>query len=87
MWQLYLKGGTALQQADSELSLYTHGPGGLSELKSKLSGEDLNQVYVAFLRQDAYKPESEFGYRAATAPGYIMINYIPQSVSGVRKGR
>lgn len=36
---------------------------------------DLDQVYVAFYREEV-----------DVDPGYILINYIPPSVSGVKRG-
>ncbi|KIM44913.1 hypothetical protein M413DRAFT_442886 [Hebeloma cylindrosporum] len=56
-----------------ELELHSYGEDGLEELKTKLSND---KVFFAFYREEL---DSE--------PGYIIINYIPPSVSGVRRAR
>ncbi|KAH6885551.1 hypothetical protein BKA70DRAFT_1237131 [Coprinopsis sp. MPI-PUGE-AT-0042] len=57
-----------------DLVLYGGGLDGLEELKTKIY--DLNRVFVAF-----YRMETEFGV------GYILLNYIPPCISGVRRAR
>ncbi|KAH6916207.1 hypothetical protein BKA70DRAFT_1092797, partial [Coprinopsis sp. MPI-PUGE-AT-0042] len=57
-----------------DLVLYGAGLDGLEELKTKIY--DLNRVFVAF-----YRMETEFGV------GYILLNYIPPCISGVRRAR
>ena len=56
-----------------ELGLHSYGEDGLEELKTKLSDK---AVFVAFYREEV-----------EVDPGYIIINYIPPSISGVRRGR
>lgn len=46
---------------------------GLEELKTKIY--DVDEVFIAFYREEV-----------GLDPGYVLISYIPPSVSGVRKG-
>ena len=57
-----------------ELFLAEHGSGGLHELKSRV--DDLDRVFIAFYREEL-----------EVEPGFIIINYIPPSVSGVKRGK
>jgi len=57
------------------LSLFAKGSQGLPELKSKIL-DDLDQVFIGFYREEA----------ELVNPGFILINYIPHSVSSVRRG-
>ncbi|KAG2011525.1 hypothetical protein CC2G_011629 [Coprinopsis cinerea AmutBmut pab1-1] len=57
-----------------DLVFYAHGCEGLEELKTKIY--DLDKVFVAF-----YREENE------PNPGYILINYIPVGISGVKRAR
>jgi MAP7 domain-containing protein 1 len=63
-----------LQTLSDELSLFDSGSGGVAELKNKIN--NLEQVYIAFCRETV-DLESAF----------LLINYIPASVSGVKRGR
>ncbi|KAF8159749.1 hypothetical protein B0H34DRAFT_704656 [Crassisporium funariophilum] len=63
-----------INENHDELGLHSFGDEGLEEMKTKLS--DLNEVYIAFYRE-------ERGHN----PGYIVINYIPPSISGVKRAR
>lgn len=56
------------------MSLSDYGSEGLEELKSKI--DDLDQVFIAFYREEI-----------DVEPGFIVINYIPSSISGVRRGK
>ncbi|KAF7294438.1 ADF-H domain-containing protein [Mycena kentingensis (nom. inval.)] len=65
-----------LQQPDAsrgQLFLEASGPGGLPQLKSHI--QDLGQVFFGFLRDEG------------VPDGYILLNIIPASVSGVRRAR
>jgi len=53
--------------------MHSSGRKGLEEMKMKII--DLDQVYIAFYREEV-----------GADPGYLIINYIPTSVSGVRRG-
>ena len=46
---------------------------GLEELKNKIY--DVDEVFIAFYREEV-----------DLDPGYVLINYIPPSVSGVKRG-
>ena len=63
-----------LQTMYHQLSLTDCGSGGISELKNKI--DDLEQVYIAFCRE-----------QVDLEPAFLLINYIPASVSGVKRGR
>ncbi|KAF9268966.1 hypothetical protein L218DRAFT_410550 [Marasmius fiardii PR-910] len=65
-----------LQYSDNSdrLFLRAQGDQDLSELKSQLT--DLSQVYIAFYRE-----------QVKLNPGFVLINYIPTTVSGVRRAR
>jgi MAP7 domain-containing protein 1 len=63
-----------LQNFSDEFSLYDCGSGGMAELKNKI--DDLQQVYIAFCRE-----------QVNMEPTFLLINYIPPCVSGVRRGR
>ncbi|KAF7309679.1 ADF-H domain-containing protein [Mycena indigotica] len=53
--------------------LYGSGSNGLSELKSRI--EDPDQVLIGFYRDEA------------RSDGFIILNYVPSTVSGVRRAR
>lgn len=57
-----------------ELSLFAYGSGGVAELKNKI--DDLKQVYFAFCRE-----------QVDLKPAFLLISYIPDSVSGVKRAR
>ncbi|KDR67941.1 hypothetical protein GALMADRAFT_257443 [Galerina marginata CBS 339.88] len=57
-----------------EMGLHSFGNEGLEELKTKLA--DLNEVFIAF-----YCEELDVD------PGFIIINYIPPHVLGVKRAR
>ena len=46
---------------------------GLEELKNKIY--DVDEVFIAFYREEV-----------DLDPSYVLINYIPPSVSGVKRG-
>ncbi|KAF9478270.1 hypothetical protein BDN70DRAFT_880130 [Pholiota conissans] len=56
-----------------EIGIHSYGMDGLEELKTKLSDDD---VFIAFYREEL-----------DVDPGYILINYIPPSISGVKRAR
>lgn len=57
-----------------DLALYSHGMDGLEELKTKIY--DVDEVFIAFYREEV-----------DLDPIYVLINYIPPSVSGVKRAR
>lgn len=56
-----------------ELTLHSYGVEGLEELKTRLS--DLHNVFIAFYREEV-----------DVDAGYVIINYIPSSISEVKRG-
>ncbi|TFK18450.1 hypothetical protein FA15DRAFT_675277 [Coprinopsis marcescibilis] len=56
------------------LTLYAYGQDGLEELKNKIY--DLDKVFVAFYREEV-----------DINPGYILINFIPLGITGVKRAR
>ncbi|PPQ94645.1 hypothetical protein CVT25_009376 [Psilocybe cyanescens] len=63
-----------INDSHDELGLYSYGSQGLEEMKTQLS--DLHRVFIAFYREEV-----------DADPGYIVINYIPTAVSGVKRAR
>ncbi|KAI3619655.1 enoyl-hydratase carnithine racemase [Moniliophthora roreri] len=59
---------------NDRLFLHAQGDRDLSELKHYIT--DLEQVYIAFYHE-----------AGKANPGFVLINYIPASVSGVRRAR
>ncbi|RDB20919.1 hypothetical protein Hypma_011949 [Hypsizygus marmoreus] len=57
-----------------EIALYNRGTGGLAELKRSI--QDLEQVYIAFYREEV-----------DVEPGFLLINYIPASLPAVKRAR
>ncbi|KAJ3755102.1 hypothetical protein EV360DRAFT_50382 [Lentinula raphanica] len=57
-----------------EFYLFTSSDKGLPELKQSL--EDLSVVHIAFYHEEAQ-----------SKPGFVLINYIPSSISGIRRAR
>lgn len=55
--------------------MVAHGSDGLSGLKSRILGDETEQVYFGFYREEI-----------KARPGFVVVNYIPPSVSGVRRG-
>lgn len=53
--------------------MFAYGSGGVAELKNKI--DDLKQVYFAFCRE-----------QVDLKPAFLLISYIPDSVSGVKRG-
>ncbi|KAF8972610.1 hypothetical protein BDZ97DRAFT_1913112 [Flammula alnicola] len=62
-----------INESGDELGLHSYGKDGLEELKTKLSDYE---VFIAFYREEI-----------DLKPGYIIINYIPPSISGVKRAR
>ncbi|KIK60330.1 hypothetical protein GYMLUDRAFT_244345 [Collybiopsis luxurians FD-317 M1] len=60
-----------------DLFLYASGSKGFAELKQ--SFEDLSVVHIAFYHEESSQVPSK--------PGFALINYIPTSISGVRRAR
>jgi hypothetical protein len=60
-----------------DLFLYASGSQGLPELKQAF--EDLSVVHLAFYREE--------NLQVPAKPGFALINYIPSSISGVRRAR
>ncbi|KAJ7245139.1 hypothetical protein B0H12DRAFT_1127941 [Mycena haematopus] len=63
---------TYADDSDDTFQLFASGSQGLPELKSKI--EDPLQIFVAF-------------YRDGNDDGFILVNIIPETVSGVRRAR
>jgi hypothetical protein len=63
-----------MPQNFSDDLLFDCGPGGIAELKNKIN--DIHRVYIAFCRE-----------QVNMEPVFLLINYIPPSVSGVQRGR
>jgi hypothetical protein len=57
----------------NEIGLHSFGNEGLEELKNKI--DDLDKVFIGFYHEE-YERD----------PGYVIINYIPPSTSGVKRG-
>ena len=66
-------GAVLVDLQQGQLGLHSFGNEGLEELKTKLA--DLDQIFFAFYHEEI-----------DVDPGYIIINYIPPSVSAVRRG-
>ncbi|KAF9049344.1 hypothetical protein BDZ89DRAFT_1089099 [Hymenopellis radicata] len=59
-----------------DIFLLADGSDGLSGLKSRILNEETEQVYFGFYREET-----------KVRPGFVVVNYIPPSVSGVRRAR
>ncbi|KAJ4473779.1 hypothetical protein J3R30DRAFT_3377648 [Lentinula aciculospora] len=64
-------------ESSDEFYLHASGFKGLSELKQ--SFEDLSAVHIAFYHEELPQVRSK--------PGFALINYIPSSISGIRRAR
>lgn len=58
--------------SNDRLLLHKQGAGDLSQLKSCIT--DLERIYIAF-------------YHQVPSGGFVLVNYIPNSISGVRRAR
>lgn len=63
-----------MAQTRDKLSLYASGEGGVDALRGSIP-DDLADVYFGFVREE----ENRKNY-------YALIAYVPESVSGVRRG-
>lgn len=73
-------------QAD-EVALYAFGSDGLEELKTKIDPSEIDQALVGFVRVDdlAIHPSAEEETEDEYVK-YVLINYVPKGVLGVRRG-
>ncbi|KAF9523048.1 hypothetical protein CPB83DRAFT_65312 [Crepidotus variabilis] len=60
--------------AFDEIGLHSYGGQGLEEMKTKISS--LEDVFIAFYREEL---END--------PGYIIINYVPPTISAVKRAK